>query len=81
MPVYLGMLHLLAHLLLIDNFQAITLILIQGCQDAHTIVQIVHYILDLGMLLGKCARGCLRRCLMLQMVNETEEIKRLWYVG
>lgn len=61
----------LAHSLLIDNFQAMTLILIQGCQDAYTIMQIVHHILDLHVLPGKGAWSSLscRRCLVLQKDN------------
>lgn len=58
------------HSLLIDNFQAMTLILIQGCQDPNTIMQIVHHILDLHVLPGKGARSRLSRCcLVLQKVN------------
>lgn len=49
------------------------LILIQGSQDGHTIVQVIHHILYLVVLLGKRYA----RCLVLQKVNKTEDIRRL----
>lgn len=61
------------HSLLVDDLQAMPLILIQGGQDSHTIVQIIHHILYLVVLLGKRYT----RCLVLQKVNKTEDIRRL----
>lgn len=73
LPFFLQPPTLSLHSLLVDDFQAIPLILIQGGQDRDAIVQIFHHILDLAVLLGK-RYG---RCLVLQKVNKTEDITRL----
>lgn len=56
------------HLLLIDHFQAMALVLIQGRQDADTIVQVRHQLLYLAVL-DSSGRQSRRGMMRLQWAN------------